>query len=703
MSLSPLQSASLAAPSHHLKKRKDNASLEESQKDRECKQPCVDSTSPEQESFMSYRQEFSALHKQAQNYELLEKVESLWKSNGPAALKAINKDSDVQPCMQDELLSANIDRLYKQVLEKHDLKLFYEETLLEELQRAIYEFNPDKLRFLLHKVLDCDLRSHVFELSASLGHLPALKIIVSSGDIVNQSKEKVLTEATSKGCKEVICALLAIPGFVTETQKMQTIIQAAQEGQSDILAGFIDAHELSDQGRGIAVEQSALHGHAESVRLIIDRSGPIAQDLVSRALVHASRSGKVDIVAYLLDTGICESRHREIALQEASHHGHLAVIEVILRNGLISRRARDVAILSASGPQRALIVERLQQTRLRGPLPFHHFFHAVSLSYEEVVKDPEHFLDLIIRQGIPDRIDLLDVSGKSSPVTDVGGVRKGFVTRLFEALRPKLSLNSEALPMFKPTCSSTIEIYKKIGKTLSALLKSNQDSQDPCLIGYVFHERFFEILALLTKCKDSKIINESLANILLEVSPAYQPLANVILHPEIKDHLEKFASLFGVSDLALVHSEAKKVLENYLAPAKALLAGSTPELHELFITNSWQRVCQKLQGEKVSIEALLQAIPQDSAFSSLNLQISWIREKIASSDVFWREQFLFWATEKKAVSPGLRIQFQLTAAEGIGVHTCTNTIDMPEFPPDQKEMFLIALEAQMSDLRYNKA
>ena len=697
MSLNPLDATSCFSPKYQPPKRKEIDSHEQSLQ----KQLCQEAEESLADSVEKYQKASLALSSKAEDYNLLNNIEILWRKNVAEASSLSKKELKTCAAADESELACKIDQLYKKILTIHNLQMSYEASLPQEIERAISDFNPDRLRFLMQKVSSQDLRSHLYVFSARFRNTKALQIIAASGDLSGESKTEVAMEAAKKGWRETMSFLLQHPELFGEVEKNQAVILAAQHGQNDIIATFLDSHGLSDQLKGEAIEQAALHGHAETVRLILDRSGFMAYHMVSRALLYAVRSGVFATIPILLDTGVFEARDRETAVHEAASLGYYDAVVELLRTGLISRRARDFAILAASGSQRAQIVERLQQSHLRGPMPFHLFSGEVSLSFEEVAKNPERFLDLILRNGLPDRIQLLNAVGQPSPAADMGGVKKGFITRLFEALGPKLSLSSDLLPMFDTHSTDHVELYKKIAKVLSKIARANQESSDPCLIGSIFNPRFFEIVKLLMICKDQKVIYQDLAKILLEVSPDLKPLSSVILDPQ-KDHLAAFGSIYAIEDLSLVQEAAEKILESYLVPARAFVAEFNPALHEIFLANSWERASLILQGEKVSVAGLLKAIPEYSSSQSLHLAISWIREKITTSDSWWREQFLLWATEKKVISPGLKIVFQTTSGQAFSSHTCTNVVELPEFLPDQKELFLQALESQFGDLRYNK-
>jgi len=113
---------------------------------------------------------------------------------------------------------------------------------------------------------------------------------------------------------------------------------------------------------------------------------------------------------------------------------------------------------------------------------------------------------------------------------------------------------------------------------------------------------------------------------------------------------------------------------------------------------------EHFQGRANTSQALLGALQvRQGQGAQFEQQVSWLKEKIESSDLAWREQFLAAITGNKTLQPGAVVGIKPSHRGGVfEIHTCFNSIDLPRADLS-KEEFLASLDAALTGQNYNIA
>ncbi|MCF7853113.1 MAG: hypothetical protein K9M07_07745 [Simkaniaceae bacterium] len=436
------------------------------------------------------------------------------------------------------------------------------------------------------------------------------------------------------------------------------------------------------------------------------QSRAISENDLGTAVINAANKGYLDVIRYLLSNGRTISnreRRREIIL-EASRGGYADILEFLFQSceWTVDSALRASVISRASGPEAGRIRDMIRMARVEElslatevlPGTFSSRNGTFYCTFDDVRANPLAYLNTILEQGFPERIYLID----SPRAVDLGGVTKQFITTLMESL-----VSKRAIPLGDtkvPTISVEDDkiILANLGRFYSLLAEKNQERTDRFVTGSLFSPKFFEMVLALHEAADDDAKERSIAEILASIDPTFKPLRDIILDPS-EEHQSAYAAAMGCTNEEALE-DAKGYPATYVEAAEAFLCGINTQLRELLISNGTEVFSTTLQGLPVSKEALLGAIQTEGDVDPI--KFDWLKEAINSSDDEWRVKFVRVITGNALLSPGLKIKVRPSSENLFEIHTCYNSLHLPIITMS-KEEFLAALDAALSDQRYNTA
>ncbi|MCF7852966.1 MAG: hypothetical protein K9M07_06980 [Simkaniaceae bacterium] len=435
--------------------------------------------------------------------------------------------------------------------------------------------------------------------------------------------------------------------------------------------------------------------------LLAPRTGITSFPDTLTALIDQSLDSTRDI------PGLVRSR-----ILQASNLGRADVVEFYLQRYAIDRALQSSAISRASGPHRERIQALLRGARIEALIDVidterlgqHLPDGTVFCTFDHVKANPLHYFERILEHGFPTYVRLID----NPHAIDHSGVTKQFITTLVAALVTK-----RAFPIGDTNLPQVLSEPDKrkladLGKFYSLLHARNEENarsyeprdprSQPLVIGALFDHKFFEMLLATRESHDTDTKEKAIASLLASVDSTFNPLKDIILDPS-EEHQSAYAAIaMCKNDEAL--AAAKEDLIPHTAATEAFLEGMSLELKELFITKGPEEFAETLQGSPVSKEALLASICPEGIVTAEEL--TWVLEKIASSDKEWRVIFVKGITGNNMLSPGLKIKIRLSNRYGFEIHTCFSSIDMP-IGTMSKEAFLRDLDKVTSAEDYTTA
>jgi len=469
--------------------------------------------------------------------------------------------------------------------------------------------------------------------------------------------------------------------------------------------------------------------HLDILEFIFSQGATLNDRDIDRAIQSALISRECDHLLFYVQRF---SESRGILIQAldsivmcACSQGRLDLLEAALRAGPINREAREIALTQARQDIRLQAQDLLSHARIIeildpiSSLRSIEAFDARSIANFEGVReegfyvrlsdlerDPLHYLNQLCElDRLPSRVVLLD-----SPRTiDLGGVSKECYYTLVQALLKKecLSISDEGFPIALAG-KNDIEIFellRKLGRFYSLIDASNQTRRDKLLVGHVFCSSFLETVKLVVKQDDD--------------SEALMPVAEIVKNDnetnlvslKLLQSKNDDTSFKGLSEdlQAITWCESEKVIEVanqtlmfYVKAARAFADGCMPPLKDRILSFLPTRLLAVIQGEELSSEGIISVLrcEPNSPTSNMDQKFEWIKEKIRTSDLEWKRNFVLAISGSKVLQPGRTFVIRDRASEANGVfefHTCFNSLDVPSCSRLTKEEFLMGLDAVIGE------
>jgi hypothetical protein len=529
---------------------------------------------------------------------------------------------------------------------------------VKRIQETFQEVKEDFIaKTLMHMLAYGDdaeeASSLLFNFTASKGLTHVLKVFIENDLISAKDQAIALKVAAKNGDLEVIKVLFTKDNL-TDAQINEALIAAEEGNQQDAFAMLLKKIELTQDQRG-------------------------------RLALLATSNNHLNILNLLFEDGtICDlDRGRSTLI--ASSKGFLELVAALLQNGPITEDDKNWSIRAASGVDRDGIVDLLQNAQLCED------DNVWFLSFDEVAKDPLSFLSKINTEGFPQRIELQTSEGEHTGVIDHRGVRKVFISALFQHLQSHLHLDSHQLPVIdhQNAAGAQMEnLYENLGRFFSILYEQNHEEHDPFLIGSVFHEKFFEILQIVAQEPQEHMQKIKLCYVLQAINPNYEFLTQFFVSPENEQYRQMFADIVGCEPEKALN-EAHEMLESYLKPARKVFLGSSESFINSLSSCGYSEIAESIQGQGITKQALKRALFLEEPSEKLQERYVWIQEQIDQADLSWSQRFVEWVTGKKSLSSSEKITLNLTN-HMLMAHVCTNSVDLPE--DFSKEDLLVAME-----------
>ncbi len=161
----------------------------------------------------------------------------------------------------------------------------------------------------------------------------------------------------------------------------------------------------------------------------------------------------------------------------------------------------------------------------------------------------------------------------------------------------------------------------------------------------------------------------------------------------------------------------KNKADPYIIMANEIIKGLNPNIKTWMKVTPYDRVSKEFQGEILDRDDIisriyLQNIYQDGMYTAVRKKIQYLKEHIAdpTTTLDWLKKFVFCVTGQTTLIASSKINIQPVATRGYCIaHTCFNSLDVPnthQTPPlhvlDQKQKFLLNLEATMQDISFDR-
>ncbi len=594
----------------------------------------------------------------------------------------------------------------------------------DDLETCVSQFgvqgNGDGIQFLHSHGVRTTVRDYeqLFELSALNGDVDLLNYLFSLGRFPSRYCIQEMASCAAQFehfdfLTTMIQAREHLPMFSFES----AIENAARHHREDLFR-FLLLNETYS-----ASYDPIFHGLMHSVRsrfeagiriLLESIVDSLSRDFLSRDFLSLGISvslaeNRPELVPlFTTDFSILSDRNRELSILSCARYGYIDILEQILQHGPITSALQGSAITNAQGPRAGEIRDMLRMAAVEegsvSTTP-----HASASSHsssgasspflvvlDDVEANPLPYLEKIFTEGFPARVH---IAGSSA--VDLGGITKQFITTLVSALftSKHIRLSSSNIPMvLEGTSPTTLQMF---GKMCADIHTRNATRTDRFLIGAGFNEVFFELLQKVAQDDTEEKKYQKAALAIKSHEPDLDAVCTLILNPSdaaAKAHVE---AIFPGDD---PHTEAKAILKEYVDAAEAFLdgvpAGSLLKQH--IAAKAPSALAKELQGEKISKERLLAALKKGDTLSAERFQ--WVQDFISEADEATRIAFVHAITGNDTLSPGNRIEVRKSWRENTAeIHTCFNSIDVPQEEDITKEMFFGILEGAISGSGYNIA
>jgi len=117
--------------------------------------------------------------------------------------------------------------------------------------------------------------------------------------------------------------------------------RAAFKGQLDLLCEILQAHNNSDNLRGLAVAYAAEAGHLEIIQELLKNGATISQEYRGKAIINAALEGHHLVIHELLkNRAEITPEDWKYALRCAVEHDHLQSVHELAENVPIERHSK---------------------------------------------------------------------------------------------------------------------------------------------------------------------------------------------------------------------------------------------------------------------------------------------------------------------------------------------------------------------------
>jgi hypothetical protein len=321
---------------------------------------------------------------------------------------------------------------------------------------------------------------------------------------------------------------------------------------------------------------------------------------------------------------------------------------------------------------------------------------VLELSLEDLKENPLKWLKYLDENGMPDMIRF----SESSIAIDAGGLSKQFITFLVEAVVNKGLINISDTGMVICRTDDQKAILRQIGRLYSMIDAKNNHAAERVLTGCLLHSRFLEFvkIAASKSSDDEKLI--ATATLLKDIFPTRSNDVNLIIEPSEENKRAWMEAIFvdEISDEDI--QELKQEFQTYLDAASAFYSGTSRNLRAKLAKDSPKEILEAIQGKAISSDNIIRSLKIEGSDPQLLEKLEWIKEKIRSSDDEFLTKFVFAVTGKKSISPTdciiVKNNLITREAETFRIHTCFNTIDLPQATMS-KEDFLLGLEGCLDE------
>lgn len=443
--------------------------------------------------------------------------------------------------------------------------------------------------------------------------------------------------------------------------------------------------------------------------LILNHGKNISIDTIGNAAVEAAKKGFVPILWFLIQHSPIQPKYFDIIRENLIQEKHVAISE--------ETRIRIEILVSVGRGQ---------------PYVRNLFF----LAPEMLKRHPTDYLRSIFENGMPPRIFVIDDTGNDSPVIDVGGVTKQFITILSQSLLDNKILSSTGLPKCNKDQISTFEY---LGRLVSVIYQNNLSRSDKILTGYLFPEFFLKMVKTIALQDGEEQGFIGCCEIIARADPALAPAANLVINPTADNKLKYLSSIGEERESNTIDpndpvvNEARDYMALYYHPARGFCEG----MEGPFSIDLSKGNLQDFQGQLVTAQGLLKAInifdsygnkielssrgqdivrrvadgdiallrneiaQKKATEGSLTSQsfldhVDWLIEEIVIEEPKWLRDFVFSVTGKQTLINGTFINLKQNIYDAnksqFKIATCLNEITMPSGSFNRDE-FISALKA----------
>jgi hypothetical protein len=571
------------------------------------------------------------------------------------------------------------------------------------------------------------------------GHEAIVRYLLSEGRTISEKDLGWAVGYAARDGHEAIVRFLLSEGRTISQEDLGLAVGwAARDGHEAIVRFLLsEGRTISQEELGQAVRSAAKNDHEAIVRYLLSEGRTISQEDLGKAVIKAAESRHERVVQFLLSEGrtISQKDLRE-AFAYALRYSHEAIVQILLPYFHEIPDRRSLILQSARSGWTAVLIAFLE----RGPIDRALQGSAITNAADEAIRDilrsapiiseeepapgaaagggggvrvaeDEFLLDLddlkenprlylgFMADDLPRRMRLLN----SPRTVDLGGVTQGALADLFEAIIIKelFPRTSEGLPLIRNEEHATC--LWEIARLFSLIFKRNKDRGNKILTGNLFHERFLELVQVISSylIKEEQI--RRIATILESINPDYSIFTNVILRPS-DENKEAFIQAFAFDTIEEAEEGAKAIVQEYMNAAKAFFNGTTDAFKEQLQTLSPIALLRSIQGHPISIENLLASLKCKGRNPNLIKKFEWLQQEMATSSDERRKEFVKAVTGKTTIGPGTIIEIKESWRDGtvFEIHTCFNSLDVPKGEMT-KEDFLAGLELSINSESYNTA
>lgn len=605
-----------------------------------------------------------------------------------------------------------------------DGRAISEDALEATIGYLSYSGDIDTLRALLVgriSELTPNVRSAALQIFASKNCVSDIRELLSDEKPLNElGLGLAVSEAAKNGHLDAIRELLSNGRVIDRSGVGFAVNGAVKNGHIDVLRELLSIQRLDTGQVSSAIGHPIKDGNINIIRELLSNQREIFPWVLDHYFIEVvnhpnfSSDLKITILSELISNGRTPDQNsRETGILFAASQGHLGLLEMLLNQGPIRESVRDSARTQAGGECRESIHTMLAAAQVISysniePMMFNEggenyaTKNRMDVTLSELAVNPEKYLKMICKEGIPSSIFLTDYPN----AVDLGGVKKQFISSLSEALGPRLHLTEEKLPFWEQ--EGEPELMSNVGKFLSLIYKENINRTDKLLTGEIVNPLFFDLVKLATKedVPEEQILKE-VAQLLSPYVPDYAFCFDYILNPT-PENGKRYAKVNEEVYLGDLDRDPLKgsleIIQSFLRPAQGFTKGMTESFKEAILSQDSKTLSLSIQGQAVSSELLLGALVIKDNGDIFLQKVDWLKEKIHSSDKEWQLHFLKAITGKTSMSPGVEINVKKSWRDGYAFecHTCFNSIDLPSIEME-KEAFLGSLDHAIEIKGYNIA